>query len=288
MGNSRRTPPAILVAMALFIAVECFPIATGNIANAQTLSTNPAAAPTTNPTTDNAAQPECKDSEQKQHPIIAWTVLPSRVVRDNYGHNVSNKYIAIDVIVHNGNTCNQLVVKGFQFLAKSSSPYVTTDPTLVKGSITKGQQVGFRNTAVQVIKTVGLIATGASGFFKDTGASATYNRGVTIFSDPFEKGIEMIFPDTTVTYLSNWDKDEVFKNGFVVDAGKDARGRIFMPIDVVCSRYYPNHDRQKGRCRAPRFGQRYPAYDADDIKATLGDMNVFGQEIQIRNVGPIK
>jgi hypothetical protein len=282
MKISRSIPASVLIAVAMLTASQCFPLATGCLAAAQT-DTN--ANTDTNTTQD---QTQCKADTDVKAPELAWTVLPPRVIRDNYGHNVSNKYIAIDVIVHNSYACNQLVVKGFRFVVKGTTDYATTDPTLVKGSIVKGQLVGTRNTVVQVVKTLGLIATGASGFFKSTGASATYNRGVTIFSNPFEKGIELIFPDTTVTYLSNWDKDEVFKSGFVVQAGKEVQGRLFMPIEVVCSENYspekPNDNSsnltaRSKECRPPRWGERYPTYDADTVKKNLGEMKVFGQEI---------
>jgi len=137
-----------------------------------------------------------------QPPEVAWYVVPPKIVRDNYGHYVSAKYTAIDITVHNMNSTDQINVQAFTFRgAVSADPYKNSDPNLVRGSIVKGQETGARNTLVRVIKVLGNLATGASGFVKNAGTSASYGRGVSIFSDPFEKGVELIVPDTTVTYL---------------------------------------------------------------------------------------
>jgi hypothetical protein len=213
----------------------------------------------------------CSDSDNHKPPTVAWTVLPEKVVKDNFGQNVSHNYVAIDVTIRNNNCSNQLVVKTFVFKnIEDEDPDLTTDPDLVKGSIAKGHEVGMRNRIVSSIKTFGLIGTGAAGYFKTAGASATFNRGLTIFSDPFEKGIELIFPDTTVKYLANWDENQVFKNGFIVSPNTETRGRVFMPLDFVCEKIKAA---QKS-CRSGHRG-RGPVYDPAAIKASLGHMRTF-------------
>lgn len=191
---------------------------------------------------------------------VAWEVLPEIVVRDNYGRHVSSKYFAIDVAVHNPSDSDVLIVRAFQFANKET--HLNSDPRLVRGSLEKGQMTGRRNVAINTIKSMGLVAAGASGFFKNTGSSATYNRSVVMFSDPFEKGLEVIFPDTTIKYLSNWDSDKVFKDGFVVSAGDTGRGRIFVPIQAL----YPDYTKPK----------RGTQFDLNEVKERLGDMKPVG------------
>jgi hypothetical protein len=213
-------------------------------------------------------------------PTIVWDVLPVSIVRDNYGHNVASKYVAIDVVIHNNDPTTQLLIRGFRFNVKSVY-YANTDPTLVRGTIEKGQMVGARNRSVQAIKTIGLIATGAGGYFHAPGPSANFNRAVAIFSDPFEKGIELIFPDTTVKYLANWDKDTVFKNGFVVDPGKDSPGRLFLPVELVCSPNFPEPPQTGEICELGSFFKRNARYDANLIKKRLGTINLLGNSAAI-------
>jgi hypothetical protein len=220
-------------------------------------------------------------------PTITWDVLPVSVVRDNYGHNVAGKYIAIDVLIHNNDTNTQLLIRGFRFNVNSVY-YANTDPTLVRGTIQKGQMVGARNRSVQAIKTLGLIATGAGGYFHATSAAANYNRGVTIFSDPFEKGIELLFPDTTTTYLANWDKDPVLKNGFVVDPGKEENGRIFLPVELVCSPNFPTPPAQGEKCDLGHFFRRNATYDANEIKHRLGTISLIGNSAAIVTGQPLQ
>ena len=232
----------------------------------------------------NSGANHCAAADNGKAPSIAWTVLPEKVVRDNYGHNVSNNYIAIDVTVYNNNCSDQLLVKTFTFknLSHNDDPDLTTDPDLIKGSIVKGQEVGRRNRSVAAIKSMGLLATGSAGFFKAAGASATFNRGVTIFSDPFEKGIEMVFPDTTVKYLANWNTNTVFKNGFAVEPQSETRGQVFLPIDFVCQQL-------KADPKDCRSGHHFSGatYNPAAIKASLGRMSAFGHEIAIQPKGPI-
>src|SRR5262249_31745062 len=153
-------------------------------------------------------------------PDLVWYVVPPKIVQDNYGHNVRNKFVMIDVTVKNICQESQIAILSFAIRPdhddaywNGHDPYKNTDPALVRGTIEKSQQVGLRNRAVQGVKTTGLIASGAAGYFKAAGPRANYNLGVDIFSNPFEKGIELIFPDTTIGYLNKWDQNQIFKNG---------------------------------------------------------------------------
>ncbi len=222
-----------------------------------------------------------------RRPQVAWYVLPSKIIRDNYGHYVSSKYIAIDITVHNMNSTDQISVQAFTFLGlRSDDPYKNSDPNLVRGSIVKGQETGARNTLVRVIKVVGNLATGAGGFVKNAGASASYGRGVSIFSDPFEKGVELIIPDTTVTYLTAWDKDEVFKKGFIVEPGKEVTGRIFIPVSLVCELLRAHQPPVNTACKEGGW-LRSAQYDPLVIRDNLAPLGVMGSHITLTVKRPI-
>jgi hypothetical protein len=131
---------------------------------------------------------------------------------------------------------------------------------------------------VRLIKVLGNLATGSAGFVKNVGASASYGRAVSIFSDPFEKGVEMIFPDTTVEYLTAWDKDEVFKNGFIVDAGKEVTGRIFIPVAVACE--MAKAQGMTAQCKEGGWLQS-ATYDPVAIRNGLGTISILGNHVSI-------
>jgi hypothetical protein len=216
-----------------------------------------------------------------QPPEVAWYVLPPKVIRDNSGHYVSSKYIAIDITVHNMNSTDQINVQAFTFRgAAAADPNKNSDPKLVRGSIVKGQDTGARNTVVRVIKVVGNLVTGAGGFVKNPGASASYGRGVSIFSDPFEKGVELIVPDTTVAYLTAWDNEEVFKKGFIVDPGKEVTGRIFIPVSLACELLKAHQPPVTAPCKEGGW-LRSAQYDPLVIRDNLGPLSVLGSHITV-------
>ncbi len=227
----------------------------------------------------------------KKNVEVAFTVLPFNVVRDNYGHNVSDKYLALDVAVHNtsgaperggGNDQQLLIVKAFVFssLSKNGDPSLNTDPDLVKGSIEKGQQVGVRNRSVLLLKMLGTLGTSSIVFFKAAAAKSTFSQSADMFNDPFMKGIEGLFPDTTIRYLAKWGDDQVFKEGFLVEPGATKRGRIFLPIQTVCKTLMPSPVKGDPDCREGH-GLKRATYDEGRIKQLLGAMQPFGEQLKL-------
>jgi hypothetical protein len=177
---------------------------------------------------------------------IATQYIPYDIARDNYGRFVADRYLTFDVAVAN-NTQNTLYVNAFLFerAEAKTSPYLNTDAKLVRGSIEKGQLVGRRNVNIEILKTVGTVATGLSGFFKVAESAATAGRIIAAYNGPFITGISAIVPDTTVKYLNNWDQDLVFKNGFVVSKGQTERGRVFIPIETLFPEFRSKPEHQK-------------------------------------------
>ena len=88
-----------------------------------------------------------------------------------------------------------------------------------------------------------------------------------------------MWPDTILTYLENWDKDEVFKKGFVVAAGSSKRGRIFIPIEII----YPRPlGKKAGRDTYNQWKQATKGnYDPEKVKKRIGTLVVLGQQITL-------
>jgi hypothetical protein len=208
---------------------------------------------------------------------IGWTVLPAKIVRDNYGQFVQNKYFAIDVAIANRNERTSLVITALEF-CHGGIRDVSQDPVLVRGSLQKGEMTGARNTASRTIQAVGNIASPSAAFFKNELHRGTFSAFASLFT-PLKSGFDLVFPNTILTYLENWDKDEVFRKGFIVAAGGSTRGRVFIPIELI----YP---RPKERSQAPDAYQLWRdatkgRFDPQDVKRRIGSLVVLGQEITL-------
>ncbi len=208
---------------------------------------------------------------------IGWSVLPSKVIRDNYGLYVMNKYFAIDVAIANRGK-DSLIVTALEFCHDSIRD-VSIDPVLVRGSLQKGQLAGRRNLISHSIQGVGAIASPSSAFFKNLIHRGTFSAGAALFT-PLKTAFDLVYPDTILTYLENWDKDEVFKKGFVVTAGGSTRGRVFIPIELI----YP-HPLSKSKAKNDYDKWRKATkgiYDPEDVKGDIGILVVLGQAIQLK------
>ena len=213
---------------------------------------------------------------------IGWSVVPSKIVRDNYGRYVMNKYFAMDVVVANRSkeTDGQgqsLIVTALEFCHDDLRD-VSIDPALVRGSLQKGELTGRRNTVSHAIQAIGDIASPSSAFFKNALHRGTFSAAAALFT-PLKTGFDLVAPDTILTYLENWDKDEVFKKGFVVPSGGSTRGRIFIPIELIYPRPLNKKDNDDD------YNQWIQAtkgnYDPEEIKRSVGTLVVLGQQITL-------
>lgn len=207
---------------------------------------------------------------------IATQWVPYDVTRDNYGRFVADRYLAFDVAVEN-KTGSTVYVNAFLFIQKDQEdhPDLNLDAKLVRGSIEKGQMVGRRNESIEILKAVGTVGSGLSGFFKATGSAASAGRIIAAYNGPLLTGVEAIFSDTTVKYLNNWDQDTVFKNGFVVPDGQTQRGRVFLPIEALFPKY-KKRDPGKGHRLLDGSHKSPRDFRADEIDALIKDVQVLG------------
>ncbi len=230
---------------------------------------------------------------------IGWSVLPSKVLRDNYGRHVMDRYFGIDVVIANrtgenadtGDKSQSLIVTALEFCHLQSGGElrdISIDPALVRGSLQKGELTGKRNTISRAIQATGAVVAPSAGFFKNEIHRGTFSTAAALFT-PMKTGFDLVWPDTILTYLENWDKDEVFKKGFVVAAGGSARGRVFIPIEIIYPRplrekYRQLTDVQKKKVKEDndQWNQATKGrYDPEDVKKKIGTLVVLGQQITL-------
>jgi hypothetical protein len=225
---------------------------------------------------------------------IGWSVLPPKVLRDNYGHYVVDKYFGLDVAIANrsqgtngSNTGTSVIVSALEFCPTGNLVKdVSADPTLVRGSLQKGELTGKRADISNSIQAIGTIMAPAAPFFKNALHRATYSTGASLLS-PIKSAFDLVWPDTIATYLTNWDKDQVFKQGFVVAAGQSERGRVFIPIEYI----YPRPGKNPGKdsagyaaWEAKQLAWKIASsgkYDPEAVKKVIGSVVVLGQQATI-------
>jgi hypothetical protein len=170
---------------------------------------------------------------------VAWSVVPRRIASDNFGGRITKLYYPIQVVIGN-NSGYDLQLASIQFDLGSVLPdlNVPTDSYyMVRSSLQREQLVGVRNTTVNVIKAIGPILTGAAVFYTGTSLAGLHHKthflGITdIFSNPFEKGVEAVFPDMTVQQLINLD-NHTLRDGLIIANNTQIRSIVFVNKDLL-------------------------------------------------------
>jgi hypothetical protein len=219
---------------------------------------------------------------------IGWSVLPPNVLRDNYGHYVVNKYFGLDVAIANRSedSTQSLIITALEFCHPIDHiKDISADPTLVRGSLQKGELTGKRADISNSIQAIGTLMAPAAPFFKNAMHQATYSTATSMLS-PLKSAFDLVWPDTIATYLTNWDRDQVFKQGFVVSGGQSERGRVFIPIEYIYPRpgKKPTNPDDLKKWEEARDAWKIACsgkYDPEKVKAAIGSVVVLGQQAKI-------
>ena len=198
---------------------------------------------------------------------VAWSVLPKRISSDNFGARVTKLYFPIQVVIGN-NSGYDLQLSSIQFklpddILKANIP--TDSYYVVRSSLQREQVIGLRNTTVNIIKAIGPILTGSTVFFDGapvapTGgiSAATHHKnlfqGLTnVFSNPFEKGVELVFPDLTVQQLINLD-NHTLRDGIIIANNTQVRTIVFVNRDFLLRSDVTNRTVVSSKSRAAMGG----------------------------------
>jgi hypothetical protein len=201
---------------------------------------------------------------------IAWKVLPRRVAADSFGARTAKLYFAVVAVIGN-NSGHDLQVSSVLFQLPEEAGLrapVPADPyRIVRGTLEREHQVGLRSTTINIIKGLGPILTGGTAFYRST----AYSRIINLFSNPFEKGIELVFPDKTIAQMAALDSQALRD---VTIIGKDTQQVVL----VFVSRDLLVNDRNRSRLVKFR-GEFEPLA----VMHALGDMVLVGRSIEYVN-----
>lgn len=176
---------------------------------------------------------------------VMWMVIPRKVASDNFGRRVSKQYYCVEVVIGN-NSAYDLQIASVGFELKSTmisnkvpvNSYKATRATIIKDTIWNP-----RNIILNTVKALGPVLTGFGPFFHNVGHSANFSKAIDVFSNPFEKGIEAVYPDHTIRQLSNLD-DQMLRDGLTIHNNLQVRTVVFIPKALVFSAAKPSEDPQ--------------------------------------------
>jgi len=103
---------------------------------------------------------------------------------------------------------------------------------MTRGSIEHGQFWNLRDTALRIVKALGPLLTGFTPYFHALNKQRNFAEGINILSNPFEKGIELVFPDETIQQLQRLD-EQTLRDGMIIHNNRQIRTRTFIPKDIL-------------------------------------------------------
>jgi hypothetical protein len=215
---------------------------------------------------------------------LAWTVLPRRISGDSFGARITKLYYPIEVVIGN-NSGYDLQVASVQFkLRNFDNNNVPSDSYyIVRSSLQREQLIGARNTTVNIIKAIGPILTGSTVFFNGSTAAAIHHKTIfqgliNVFSNPFEKGVELVFPDQTVQQLINLD-NRTLRDGLIIANNTQIRSMVFVNRDLLLR----SADETTARKMGSRGGMHKHEYDQQEVMKQLGSLELVGRSISYLN-----
>jgi hypothetical protein len=164
---------------------------------------------------------------------IFWKVLPRHVTSHSFGRAFTDLHFAIEVVIGNDSGYDlQIAAIGFEPPVPLDAPIPTDAYNITRATLEREQQTGRRALIVNSIKALGPILTASGVFFKSAGASSTWKDSVGVFSNPLEKGLELVYPDKTVRQLIALDNRSL-RDSVIVSNNISQRILVFISRELV-------------------------------------------------------
>jgi hypothetical protein len=256
---------------------------------------------------------------------VMWSVMPKKIVGDNFGSSIAKKYYAIEIIIGNNSAYNlQLVSVGFELPSdqeiegllqrnaknkagirvasrnqdaiaqevlkpvKEPPRVLSTEneipgtekkpllPTssykITRGSLEARQLFDRRTLILSTITALGPIFTGFTPYFHNVNHRGNFTEAINIFSNPLEKGLELVWPDPRSRQRDRFD-DQVLRDGLIIKNNTQVRTLAFFPKELL---------RLPGSVESDA---EYNAWsnNAREVRERLGQIVVIGDLIQYVN-----
>lgn len=108
----------------------------------------------------------------------------------------------------------------------------TSSYRVTRGSLEAKHLLYPRTFVLSTITALGPLLTGFVPFFHNLNRRANFSEGINIFSNPLEKGLEMVWPDPRPSQRERFD-DQVLRDGLVVRNNTQVRTLAFFPKELL-------------------------------------------------------
>lgn len=175
-----------------------------------------------------------------------WEVEDYDVVRQNFGKDIADHFVAVLVKLGN-NTGYNLILDGIAFELGSQTdtssscisspncsiqnPVPSETPMLLLGVVAYGENYSARNIGLRALQWASLLTTGLIPFVSGT----AYAGAVAIFNGPFQKGYAAQFPDLTVQQLQRLGGSTIIADSNELDNNASASFLAFLSRKRICS-----------------------------------------------------
>jgi hypothetical protein len=221
---------------------------------------------------------------------VMWSVLPDRVVHDNFGAKVATEYFCIDAVIGNDSGYDlQIASIGFTVPTLSPDPknpryrVPNTGYRVVRGTLQRRELLSPRNLILNGIKVAGPLLTGFLPFFHNMVHTTNFSEFINIISNPLEKGFEQAVPDTVPFQVNRLD-DQTFRDDIatrtVIPNNIQTRITTFVPKELL----FPGGKGGFMNRRKPaEKSETVPSanrYNPGDVMRLLGDIVIIGEQIE--------
>jgi hypothetical protein len=220
---------------------------------------------------------------------VMWTVMPTAIVRHNFGRQIANNYYGVQIRIGNDSGFN-LQIAGIGFKIPGAKNIVPTNSyRATRGTLEKEQQVGVRASVVNAVKSFGLLYSGFLPFWHMPNRKANANLAGEILNGPFEKGLEAVWPDLTVRQLTRLD-DQTLRDGLIVNNNSQVVTLAWVPkklLNIASEADDQYLTEYLGRPGALKADKARPGRDWRDepqyVNWRLREMVIVGQAIAYIN-----
>jgi hypothetical protein len=220
---------------------------------------------------------------------VMWTVMPTAIVRHNFGRQIANNFFGVQIIIVNDSGFN-LQIAGIGFKIPGAKNIVPTNSyRATRGTLEKEQQVGIRASVVNAVKSFGLLYSGFLPFWHMPNRKANANLAGEILNGPFEKGLEAVWPDLTVRQLTRLD-DQTLRDGLIINNNSQIVTLAWVPkklLNIASEADDQYLTEYLGRAGAFKADKARPGRDWRDepqyVNWRLREMVIVGQAIAYIN-----
>jgi hypothetical protein len=221
---------------------------------------------------------------------VMWDVLPGNVVLANFGRKVRGDYYGIQIVIGNNSGYDlQIASAGFKLKhpvptpSGANFPLPTASYQLARGSLAREQEIGLHARFVNTFDALGPVFTGFLPFFHVVNHRSNFSQLINVFSNPFNAGSKLLFPDTTIGQLGRLEQ-QTFRN--------DQTARTIIPSNTQISivTFFPKKVLTESLRRMLRDEKGLPdgkmkkAFeDPLNVMEALGDLVLVGQQVQYLN-----